>query len=196
MFLTLAPFRTRRCFFVGFFAYNFVASFIFLTFFSARCTVPDFRPVPDLDEPFDVSELRFGAGRVCLGELLAARYVRRSCMVPCRDVPADAGTDLRLRLAADYISFDRVLKVSGRSAHAAALTDRFQGYAMSGMCERMYGQQNVRSYADLVETRADPPMRVGDIVQFVYALGGGLAVATGVFAAELAVGGLRAKFAK
>lgn len=179
-----------RFYFAGVFVYHFVAMFVFLTFFSARSTVPDFVPVapPPNAAPMDVAALRFGIGRDCMHELLGARYTERSCMLPCDQLPdASSPNSLTLLLSPSYVRFDSVLRVrGGRTAHMESLVSRLQSFAQSGMCERMFSGQHRRSYAGLVESRAEPPLRLSGVVEFLYSWLVGLMVAAVVFGAELA----------
>lgn len=63
-----------RGYLIGIYCFNFVGVFIFLTYFSALCTVPEF--VPDLSEAYsdEMYRSKFGIGSTCLRDLKNGKY--------------------------------------------------------------------------------------------------------------------------
>lgn len=187
--------HTCRFYFIGVYIYHFVVMFLYLTFFSARSTVPDFVPValPAAAAPMDVAALRFGIGRDCVRELIDATYTMRSCMLPCDQLRSAAQSaasrspdNVGMLLSPSYLRFDKVLRVrAGCRPHIEPLVNRLQRFAEAGLYERLFGAQHRRSYAGLVESRGEPPMRLEAWVEFVYSLLVGLLAASVAFGAEL-----------
>lgn len=64
----------HRAYLIGIFSFNFVGFFVFLTYFSALCTVPEF--VPDLGRAHadEMYRSRFGYGSTCLMDLKIGKY--------------------------------------------------------------------------------------------------------------------------
>lgn len=181
---------------MGMYVYIFVAMFVYLTFFSACCTVPEFiATLPDPRAPaFDVDALHFGIGQTCLHELLTAKYETRSCLVPCADVANHtslnddaSASPLGVHISDAYLNFDTVLQVNSRSPHASAITDLFLRYHGAGLMEKHFAELKRHAYATLRESHAEPPMRLGDFIGFVDRFQNGLVMAAVVFVVELGV---------